>query len=177
MIGLALQLVCGLAAVRVVRALLRLAARAGRALALATAGPRQRPPFRPRFRPQVAEPLRLVALAGCAAGRAPAPPGLATVAMARRGAPVWGERSYSMNVNGTGTVPVDLDALADALAARMRESVDSTWMNTAEAADYMRVSERWVRQHLAQVPHSKVQGKLFFSRRELDAWLQRNRRE
>ena len=80
-----------------------------------------------------------------------------------------------MNVNGTTTV--DMDALADALAARMRESVDSTWMNTAEAAEYMRVSERWVRQHLAQVPHSKVQGKLFFSRRELDAWLQRNRRE
>ena len=82
-----------------------------------------------------------------------------------------------MNVNGTGTVPVDLDALADALAARMRESRDSTWMNTAEAAEHMRVSERWVRQHLAQVPHRKVQGKLFFSRRELDAWLRRNRRE
>jgi hypothetical protein len=82
-----------------------------------------------------------------------------------------------MNDNVPGTVRMDLDALADALAARLRESGDSTWMNTAEAADYMRVSERWVRQHLTQVPHSKVQGKLFFSRRELDAWLRRNRRE
>jgi len=40
----------------------------------------------------------------------------------------------------------------------------------------MRVSVRWLRQHLHQVPHSKVEGRLFFSRRELDAWLGENRR-
>jgi excisionase family DNA binding protein len=49
-------------------------------------------------------------------------------------------------------------------------------MNTAEAAEYMRVSVRWLRQHLHQVPHSKVEGRLFFSRTELDAWLAKNRR-
>lgn len=49
-------------------------------------------------------------------------------------------------------------------------------MNTAEAAEYMRVSVRWLRQHLRQMPHSKVEGRLFFSRAELDDWLARNRR-
>ena len=49
-------------------------------------------------------------------------------------------------------------------------------MNTAEAAKYMRVSVRWLRQHLKQVPHSKVAGRLFFSRTELDAWLAEKRR-
>jgi excisionase family DNA binding protein len=70
----------------------------------------------------------------------------------------------------------DLDALASALAERLQLSEPSPWMTTAEAADYMRVSVRWLRQHLHQVPHSKVEGRLFFSRRELDAWLGDNRR-
>jgi Helix-turn-helix domain len=70
----------------------------------------------------------------------------------------------------------DLDLLASALAERLHLSADSPWMNTAEAAEYMRVSVRWLRQHLHQVPHSKVEGRLFFSRKELDAWLARNRR-
>lgn len=70
----------------------------------------------------------------------------------------------------------NLDALAAALAERLRLSGPSPWMTTAEAADYMRVSVRWLRQHLHQVPHSKVEGRLFFSRRELDAWLASNRR-
>ena len=49
-------------------------------------------------------------------------------------------------------------------------------MNTAETAEYLRVSVRWLRQHLHQVPHSKVEGRLFFSRTELDAWLAERRR-
>lgn len=70
----------------------------------------------------------------------------------------------------------DLDALASALAARLDLPNGSPWMNTAEAAEYMRVSVRWLRQHLHQVPHSKVEGRLFFSRKELDAWLAGHRR-
>ena len=70
----------------------------------------------------------------------------------------------------------DLDALASALVERLQLSAASPWMNTAEAAEYMRVSVRWLRQHLHQVPHSKVEGRLFFSRIELDAWLAKNRR-
>jgi len=70
----------------------------------------------------------------------------------------------------------DLDALAAALAERLQLSEPSPWMTTAEAADYMRVSVRWLRQHLHQVPHSKVEGRLFFSRNELDAWLGEKRR-
>ena len=70
----------------------------------------------------------------------------------------------------------DLDVLATALAERLQLSNASPWMNTAEAAAYMRVSIRWLRQHLHQVPHSKVEGRLFFSRNELDAWLAKNRR-
>jgi hypothetical protein len=70
----------------------------------------------------------------------------------------------------------DLDLLAAALAERLQLTDASPWMNTAEAAEYMRVSVRWLRQHLFQIPHSKVEGRLFFSRRELDAWLAENRR-
>jgi excisionase family DNA binding protein len=70
----------------------------------------------------------------------------------------------------------DLDALAAALAERLQLTDGSPWMNTAEAAEYMRVSVRWLRQHLHQIPHSKVEGRLFFSRKELDAWLAKNRR-
>lgn len=70
----------------------------------------------------------------------------------------------------------ELDALAAALAERLDLGNGSPWMNTAEAAEYMRVSVRWLRQHLGQIPHSKVEGRLFFSRKELDAWLSRHRR-
>jgi excisionase family DNA binding protein len=70
----------------------------------------------------------------------------------------------------------DLDALAAALAERLHLANGSPWMTTAEAAEYLRVSVRWLRQHLHQVPHSKVEGRLFFSRNELDAWLAEKRR-
>jgi excisionase family DNA binding protein len=70
----------------------------------------------------------------------------------------------------------DVEALATALAERLHLSNGTPWMNTAEAAQYLRVSVRWLRQHLHQMPHSKVEGRLFFSREELDAWLARNRR-
>ena len=79
----------------------------------------------------------------------------------------------SQTLNSSRT---DLDALASALAERLQLPAASPWMNTAEAAEYMRVSVRWLRQHLHQVPHSKVEGRLFFSRIELDAWLAKNRR-
>jgi excisionase family DNA binding protein len=70
----------------------------------------------------------------------------------------------------------DVDTLAAALADRLHLSNGTPWMNTAEAAQYLRVSVRWLRQHLHQMPHSKVEGRLFFSREELDAWLASNRR-
>ena len=80
-------------------------------------------------------------------------------------------------MTNTETTPAtDLDALAAALAERLHLSEPSPWMTTAEAADYLRVSVRWLRQHLGQVPHSKVEGRLFFSRRDLDAWLEGKRR-
>ena len=79
--------------------------------------------------------------------------------------------AQSIETNGRNA---DIDALAAALAERLHNG--SPWMNTAETADYMRVSVRWLRQHLHQVPHSKVEGRLFFSRTELDTWLTKKRR-
>jgi len=70
----------------------------------------------------------------------------------------------------------ELDALAAALAERLHLHNGSPWMNTAEAAEYLRVSVRWLRQHVHQVPHSKVEGRLFFSRTQLDSWLTEKRR-
>ena len=51
----------------------------------------------------------------------------------------------------------DLDALAAALAERLHPQNGSPWMNTAEAAEYMRVSVRWLRQHL--LPGAAQQGR------------------
>ncbi len=76
----------------------------------------------------------------------------------------------------TNASHAELDALAAALAERLHLHNGSPWMNTAETAEYLRVSVRWLRQHLHQVPHSKVEGRLFFSRTELDAWLAEKRR-
>lgn len=78
--------------------------------------------------------------------------------------------------NGNAGGSPDLDALADALADRLSVRDGTPWMNSAEAADYLRVSVRWLRQNLHQMPHSKVEGRLFFSRRELDRWLRERRR-
>ena len=81
-----------------------------------------------------------------------------------------------MENNGQLSERITLDALADALAQRLTLIDESPWMNTAEAADYLRVSVRWLRQNLHQIPHSKVEGRLFFSRPDLDRWLRERRR-
>ena len=175
MLGAVMQLPCGLLALWLVRTLIRAASSArrsrvaapsagsatGRHSRSATAGRTIRSGCsRSRARAGRARPafVRLVRrprLRGCRSG-------------------VEGKVTCKHKTQNSGRT--DVDALAAALAERLHLSDGTPWMNTAEAAEYMRVSVRWLRQHLRQMPHSKVEGRLFFSRAELDAWLAGNRR-
>ena len=76
---------------------------------------------------------------------------------------------------------IDLDAIVDVIVERLAERIDlgtlpAGWMSTKEAAEYMGVSETWVRERLGQIPHSKVDGRLFFNSRDLDSWITNHRR-
>jgi excisionase family DNA binding protein len=74
------------------------------------------------------------------------------------------------------TITIDIDALAVAIAERMPSSEGQRWFTLVEAAEYMRVSESWLRERLGEVPHVRPGAKLLFSRRELDSWLTGHRR-
>lgn len=48
-------------------------------------------------------------------------------------------------------------------------------MTLRETAEYLRASPRWVRDRLREIPHYKIDGKLIFKSREVDAWAERHR--
>lgn len=70
--------------------------------------------------------------------------------------------------------PEDIQQIAEGVQAAFDEHYPgaSPWMTVAEAAEYMRASESWVRARLHDIPHVKVDGKTLINRRELDLWLQ-----
>lgn len=76
---------------------------------------------------------------------------------------------------------IDFDAIVDAIADRVVERMPagpvSPWLTTEEAAEYLRVSRTWLWERREQIPCSKVDGKLFFNRNELDIWITNHRRE
>lgn len=72
-------------------------------------------------------------------------------------------------------ITVDVNALAEALAERLEHG--RPWLTLEEAADYMRFSKTWVRQRLGEIPHARVDGKLLFSRDDLDSYITSHRRE
>ena len=74
-------------------------------------------------------------------------------------------------------VEIDYELLAGELAKRIELEQVSGWMTVAEAAEYMRASESWVRARLHEIPHVKVDGKTLLNRREVDSWLINHRRE
>lgn len=67
-------------------------------------------------------------------------------------------------------VSIDYEQLAASLAKRL-EPQGTPWMTVAEAAEYLRASQRWVRDRLREIPHVKVDGKTLIHRREVDQWL------
>ena len=73
-------------------------------------------------------------------------------------------------------ITIDIDALAAAIAERLPSAEGQAWFSLSEAAEYMRVSESWLRQRLGEVPHVRPGQKLLFNRRELDSWLITNHR-
>jgi hypothetical protein len=73
-IGVGVQVLLGVLAIYLVRGLLRLAHRAGRVFAAAAATRPRRRALPVRISVRAADPFRPVALAGCAAGRAPPHP-------------------------------------------------------------------------------------------------------
>jgi hypothetical protein len=72
------------------------------------------------------------------------------------------------------TIDLDYDAIALALAERLQPAA-SPWLTVAQAAEHIGASERWFRDRLYDIPHSRVEGRIFVDRRELDAWLTASR--
>jgi excisionase family DNA binding protein len=74
-------------------------------------------------------------------------------------------------------ITINVDKLAAAIAEKLElERAGSPWLRILEAAEYMHVSERWIREHIGEIPHVRVDGRrLLFNRRELDDWLRRQR--
>jgi hypothetical protein len=70
-------------------------------------------------------------------------------------------------------ITIDVDALASALVAKIGlERERSRWMTLAETAEYLRVSPRWLRDRLHEIPHRRIDGKLIFHAQEIDAWTE-----
>jgi helix-turn-helix protein len=66
-------------------------------------------------------------------------------------------------------VELDYEKLAAALADHMPQA--NPWLTVAEAAEHIGASQRWLRGRLFDVPHSRVDGRIFLNRSELDKWL------
>jgi excisionase family DNA binding protein len=51
-----------------------------------------------------------------------------------------------------------------------------SWLNTCEAASFLRMSEGQVRNLASsgRIPHYKAAGRLRFERQELDSWIRQN---
>ena len=70
------------------------------------------------------------------------------------------------------TIDINYDQLAEALAQRLNPARGaSPWLTVKQAAGYIGASERWLRERLAEVPHSRVDGRIFLHKNELDSWL------
>jgi hypothetical protein len=70
------------------------------------------------------------------------------------------------------TIDINYDELADALAQRLNAAVStSPWLTVKQAASHIGASERWLRDRLCELPHSRVEGRIFVNRNELDRWL------
>jgi excisionase family DNA binding protein len=61
---------------------------------------------------------------------------------------------------------------------RLQELRQSLWMTVAEAAQYLRVGTSRIYKLTAadEIPHCKQDGRLYFDREELDAWMREHRR-
>jgi excisionase family DNA binding protein len=84
----------------------------------------------------------------------------------------------------TGTVAVtavipdtEINALetriTESLVERLQGLITSPWMNIAEAADYLACPKKRLYNLVGkgEIPHRKQNGRLLFSRSELDRWL------
>jgi excisionase family DNA binding protein len=77
--------------------------------------------------------------------------------------------------------PEFIDQLADLVAARLAERVDTAervWLSAPEAANYlnMKLDLLYKRTSAEAIPFHKDGGRLLFNRNELDAYMARNAR-
>ena len=61
------------------------------------------------------------------------------------------------------------------LAERERARAGSPWLTVEEAAQYLRLSPKSVRNRLARLPHHRLDGRILLRRDELDAALSEKR--
>jgi excisionase family DNA binding protein len=72
------------------------------------------------------------------------------------------------------TLDLDYDQLAAKLADHMPQG--TPWMTVAETAEYVRCSERFLRERLSDIKHSKVDKKVLLHRHDVDEWLKSHER-
>lgn len=70
-------------------------------------------------------------------------------------------------------VKIDTEEVAAAIAKHLSGRPEARWMTVAETAEYLRVSERWLRTRLYEIPHRRIDGKLIFRSDEVDEWTTR----
>lgn len=70
-------------------------------------------------------------------------------------------------------ISIDVDKLAEALVEKLELGERATiWMTLEETAEHLRVSSRWVKSRLHEIPHYKVgERRLLFDRREIDEYV------
>jgi hypothetical protein len=74
---------------------------------------------------------------------------------------------------------IDLDVLADKIAARLEARQADQWLTTHGAAEHLAVSEQLleIARHRGEgPPFVRVNRAIRYSRRELDAWLRDSKR-
>jgi hypothetical protein len=78
----------------------------------------------------------------------------------------------------------DIDRLAQEITIRVTENLKSCIVNAASAEDviftvdtlatYLQTTPKWVYNHLAELPHFKVDGLLRFRRRMIEKYFEHN---
>lgn len=70
-------------------------------------------------------------------------------------------------------IRIDTDEIAAAIAKQLPVRQEAHWMTLAETAEHLRVSQRWLRARLFEIPHRRIDGKLIFRSDEIDNWTTR----
>lgn len=62
----------------------------------------------------------------------------------------------------------------DITTRALENTAEEQWMSTRQAAEYLGLSQAYIKKHVDDIPHVKVGRLNKFTRRSLDAWAKRS---